>query len=106
MISREIVRLHAQYYGRGPTRARTYLVDDLVVCVLEETFTAVERTLIDHGDRDAIQEIRRRFQQRMADDFTSIVQRATGRSVRSFMSETDVDNDVSVETFLLGDRLG
>jgi uncharacterized protein YbcI len=100
-ISREIVRLHAEYYGRGPTRARTYIDDDLVVCVLEETFTKAERTLIDHGERDAIQHIRRRFQQRMADAFVSIVERATGRRVRTFLSETNLEHDVAVETFLL-----
>jgi uncharacterized protein YbcI len=102
-IAREIVRLHAEYYGRGPTRARTYIVDDLVVCVLEETFTKAERTLIDHGEREAIQQIRRRFQQRMSDDFTAIVERATGRTVRVFLSETNLEHDVSVETFLLGE---
>jgi uncharacterized protein YbcI len=101
-ISREIVRLHAEYYGRGPTKAKTYIVDDLVVCVLEETFTTAERTLIDHGEREAIQQIRRRFQQRMAADFMSIVERTTGRVVRTFLSETNLDHDVAVETFLLG----
>src|SRR5215208_664487 len=103
MISREIVRLQAEYYGKGPTRAKTYIVEDLVVVVLEETFTRAERTLADRGERDAIQHIRRRFQQQMAESFTSIVEQATGRKVRTFLSETDIDTDVSVETFLLSD---
>lgn len=46
-IANQIVRLHSEYYGRGPTKAKTYMVDDLIVVVLEETFTPVERTLID-----------------------------------------------------------
>ena len=103
MISREIVRLQAEYYGKGPTRAKTYIVEDLVVVVLEETFTRAERTLVDRGERDAIQHIRRRFQQAMADSFTSVVEQATGRRVRVFLSETDIEQDVSVETFLLAD---
>jgi uncharacterized protein YbcI len=103
MISREIVRLQAEYYGKGPTRAKTYIVDDLVVVVLEETFTRAEKTLADRGERDAIQHIRRRFQQQMADSFISIVEQATGRKVRAFMSETHIDEDVSVETFLLAE---
>ena len=104
MISREMVRLQAEYYGKGPTRAKTYIVEDLVVVVLEETFTRAERTLADRGERDAIQHIRRRFQQQMADSFTSIVEQATGRKVKTFLSETDIDDDVSVETFLLADE--
>ena len=102
-ISREMVRLQAEYYGKGPTRAKTYLVEDLVVVVLEESFTRAEKTLAERGEKEAIEHIRRRFQQQMADDFTSVVEQATGRKVRVFLSETDIDQDVSVETFLLAD---
>ena len=103
MISKEIVRLQAEYYGKGPTKAKTYIVEDLVVVVLEETFTRAEKTLAERGERDAIQHIRRRFQQQMADDFKSVVEQATGRTVRAFLSETNIEHDVSVETFLLAD---
>jgi uncharacterized protein YbcI len=102
-ISREIVRLQAEYYGKGPTRARTYISDDLVVVVLEETFTRAEKTLAQRGEGDAIQHIRRRFQQQMAENFTSVVEQATGRKVRAFLSDTHIEHDVSVETFLLAD---
>ena len=102
-ISKEIVRLQAAYYGKGPTRAKTYIVEDLVVVVLEESFTRAEKTLAERGEKDAIEHIRRRFQQQMADDFTSVVEQATGRKVRVFLSETNIDQDVSVETFLLAD---
>ncbi len=103
-ISKEIVRLQAEYYGKGPTKARTYIVDDLVVVVLEESFTRAEKTLAERGEREAILQIRRRFQQHMADSFIGIVEQATGRKVRAFLSETDIDQDVSVETFLLADE--
>jgi uncharacterized protein YbcI len=103
-ISREIVRLQAEYYGKGPTKAKTYIVDDLVVVVLEESFTRAERTLAERGEGDAIQHIRRRFQQQMAESFTSVVEQATGRRVRAFLSDTDIAQDVSVETFLLADE--
>jgi uncharacterized protein YbcI len=103
-ISNEIVRLQAEYYGKGPTRAKTYIVEDLVVVVLEESFTRAEKTLAERGERDAIEHIRRRFQQQMAEDFTSVVEQATGRKVRVFVSETNIDHDVSVETFLLADE--
>ena len=72
--------------------------------MLEESFTRAEKTLAGRGERDAIQHIRRRFQQQMADSFTSVVEQATGRKVRAFLSDTDIDADVSVETFLLADE--
>ena len=102
-ISRQMVRLQAEYYGKGPTKAKTYIVEDLVVVVLEESFTRAEKTLAERGEREAIQHIRRRFQQQMAENFTSIVEQATGRKVRAFLSETDIEQDVSVETFLLAE---
>src|SRR5215217_9394991 len=102
-VSKDIVRLQAEYDGKGPTRAKTYIVEDLVVVVLEESFTRAEKTLAERGEKDAIEHIRRRFQQQMADDFTSVVEQATGRKVRVFLSETNIDQDVSVETFLLAD---
>jgi uncharacterized protein YbcI len=37
----------------------------------------------------------------MAEDFKALVEQATGRSVRSFISETDLENDIAVEVFLL-----
>jgi uncharacterized protein YbcI len=77
-------------------------MDDLVVVVLEETFTKAERTLVDRGEVEPIQQIRRRFQQQMADEFKAIIEQATGRSVRAFLSETNLEADLSVEVFLLG----
>jgi uncharacterized protein YbcI len=102
-IAREIVRLQSEYYGRGPTRARAYVMEDLVVVVLEESFTRAERTLVERGEVDAIQNIRRRFQQQMKDEFSAVVEQATGRLVRVFLSETNLEHDVSVEIFLLGE---
>src|SRR3954464_6033003 len=100
-ISREMTRLHAEYYGRGPTKVKTHITEDLVVVVLEETFTRAERTLVDRGEKDAIQNIRRRFQQQMKDDFTAIIEQATCRSVRAFLSETNLESNVSCQIFAM-----
>jgi uncharacterized protein YbcI len=104
-IGSEIVRLQSEYYGKGPTKARVHVEGDVVVVVLEESFTRAEKTLIERGEADGIQDIRRRFQRVMADQFKSIVEQATGRKVRSFFSDTDLEQDISVEVFILaGER--
>jgi uncharacterized protein YbcI len=102
-IATRIVRLQTEYYGKGPTKAKAYITEDIVAVVLEETFTKAERTLVERGETEAIQQIRRRFQQAMADEFKGIVEQATGRVVRAFLSETNLEADVSVEFFLLGE---
>jgi uncharacterized protein YbcI len=104
-IGSEIVRLQSEYYGKGPTRARVHVDGDVVVVVLEESFTRAEMTLVERGEADGIKDIRRRFQRVMADQFKAIVEQATGRQVRSFFSDTDLEQDISVEVFILaGER--
>jgi uncharacterized protein YbcI len=77
----------------------------VVAVVLEETFTRAERPLIERGEDEGIRDIRRRFQRVMAEQFTAIVEQAAGRKVRSFFSDTDLNEDLSVELFILaGDR--
>src|SRR5262245_44384789 len=66
-ISTEIVQLHHRYYGKGPTKAKTYMVNDTVICILKGGFTTVERTMIDQGKSDAVYQMRRGFQEAMED---------------------------------------
>jgi uncharacterized protein YbcI len=99
-ISREIVQLHARLYGRGPTKARTYLERDYVMCVLEEVFTVAERTLIRAGNADQVMATRQAFQDAMQGEFTELVESATGRHVRAFISQVHIGAGLAVEIFL------
>jgi uncharacterized protein YbcI len=100
-ISTGLVQLHSQYYGKGPTKAKTYLVDDTVICLLRGGFTTVERTLIEQGNAEAVYGIRRSFQQAMERQFTEVVEDATGRKVIAYMSQIHEDPDIACEVFVL-----
>jgi uncharacterized protein YbcI len=100
-ISTGLVQLHSRYYGKGPTKAKTHLVDDTVVCILRGGFTTVERTLLDTGEVESVYQMRRSFQQAMEDEFRRIVEDATGRRVIAYMSSIHVDPDLAVELFVL-----
>jgi uncharacterized protein YbcI len=100
-ISTGLVRLHSRYYGKDPTKAKTYFVSDTVVCMLRGGFTTVERTLIDEGNVDAVYQIRRSFQQAMEEHFTTVVEGAMGRKVIAYMSQIHQDPDLAVEIFVL-----
>jgi uncharacterized protein YbcI len=101
-IADQIARLQAEYFGISPKESRAYFIPgELVVVVLRETFTPAEKVLISHGDAEAIQQSRRRFQQISKDDFISVVEQATGEQVETFLSETALEGEVAVETFLL-----
>jgi uncharacterized protein YbcI len=90
-----------EFYGRGPTRAKSHLVDDLVVCVLWNGFTTVEETLIARGEVSTVETLRRTFQGAMEGQFTEVIETATGRVVRAYMSQVHVDPNFAVELFLL-----
>jgi uncharacterized protein YbcI len=99
-LSRENVQLHARLYGRGPTKARSYLHSDYAACVLEEIFTTAERTLIEAGSSDHVRDTRKKFQDAVAADFIGIVERVTGRKVGVFLSQVDVEANLALEFFL------
>jgi uncharacterized protein YbcI len=103
-LSREIVQLHARLYGRGPTKARSYLQGDYAVCILEEIFTTAERTLIGAGSSEHVSETRRKFQEAVKDEFIGVVERITGRTVRVFLSQVDVDANLGLEFFVFSER--
>ena len=100
-ISNAMVQLLHEYTGRGPTRARTTLDDDLVVCVLADTLTASERKLVNGGEERLVLEQRSTFQRLMRDDAVAAVEGITGRKVAAFMSNNHVEPDMAVETFVL-----
>ncbi len=100
-ISEALVSLHREYYGKGPTKAKTFLMNDTVLCLLHGGFTVVEKTLIDSGRAEAVHDIRHTFQAAMQDRFTSVVEDATGRKVVAYMSQVHHEPDISAELFVL-----
>ena len=103
-ISREMVRLYKDLFGRGPTKARTeFAGPDIVICSLENTFTPAERSLAEMGEHQRLRDTRLYFQAATADKFREIIERLTGRKVRAFISGLDADVDVCSEVFYLED---
>lgn len=103
-ISRELVSVMKDYLGRGPTQARTYLRDNVVICVLQDTMTKAEHALVADGKGQAVRDIRRVFQDTLRSETTKAVERLTGRNVIAFLSDHDVDTDRAAEVFLLEPR--
>ena len=100
-ISRLVVRLVADYTGRGPTKARTTIRDDTIICVTQDNMTKGERRLVDKGETDLVVTIRRKYQTTMRDDLVGGIELLTGRKVHSFMSDHDADHDYAAEVFIL-----
>jgi uncharacterized protein YbcI len=100
-ISRRMVRLLSDYTGRGPTRARTYVHSNLVVCLLADTLTKGERSLAQHGAEASVIETRRTYQQLMREDAVAMVEELTGQKVIAFFSDHHLSPDMALEGFVL-----
>lgn len=100
-ISNRFVGLLREHYGRGPTRAKTYILDDLVVCVLRNGFTALEQTMVDSGQAGDVVEMRHRFQSLMASKYKDAIEELTGVKVVAFLSQAHVEPDITLEIFLV-----
>jgi uncharacterized protein YbcI len=102
-ISKEMVRLYKQQFGRGPASARTvWSGSDVITVILESTLSPAERNLVRLGEHERLRETRLYFQYASVREFCEPVERLTGRTVRAFISGTDSEVDgLSVETFVL-----
>jgi len=101
-LSREMVRLYKEQFGRGPTKARTeFGGSDIVICTLEDSFTPAERRLAEMGEHQRLRDTRLYFQHATKTEFVETVERVVNRKVRAFNSSVDTHTDVSVEVFHL-----
>ena len=102
-ISNEMVRLYKEQFGRGPTKTRTqWSGEDILITVLEDTFTPAERNLLRMGEHGRLRDTRMFFQYASVTEFCAPVERLTGRKVKAFISGIDTNADgLSMETFIL-----
>lgn len=104
-ITDRLVLLVREHYGRGPIKAKTYVLDNLIVCVLGDGFIALERTMMEGGEPGRVLEMRRDFQRLMETRYSTMIEQLTGRKVLAFLSQAHVEPDLTVEMFLMDGRL-
>jgi uncharacterized protein YbcI len=101
-ISTQIVSILREHYGRGPMKAKTYALDDIIVVVMRGSgFTSLEQTIMDSGEPDRIVAMRHDFQRMMTKRFTETIEELTGRTVVAFLSQAHVEPDITVEMFFV-----
>jgi uncharacterized protein YbcI len=101
-ISREMVRLYKEQFGRGPTKAKTeFAGPDTVICTLENSLTPAERSFVEMGEHQRLRDTRMYFQHATEKQFRETIERILNRRVRAFISGIDTVPDVSSEVFHL-----
>ena len=100
-ISAAIVQATKEHSGRGPTRCRTYIDDDLVIVLMREGYSQLEDTLFEDGKWLDVRAMRHTFQDTMQARYSEIIERLTGRTVVAFMSASHQHPDLQMQTFVL-----
>ena len=101
-ITNRIVAFMREHYGRGPIKAKTYVLDNLIVCVLTDGgFTAIERTMMGGGEPERVLEMRRDFQRMMKERYSEMIEQLTGRKVLAFLSQGRIETISSPSKILM-----
>jgi uncharacterized protein YbcI len=101
-ISTSIVGILRDHYGRGPMKAKTYALDDIIVVVMRGSgFTPLEQTIMDSGEPDRVIAMREDFQRVMAKRYKETIEELTGRKVLAFLSQAHVEPDITMEIFFV-----
>jgi uncharacterized protein YbcI len=100
-VSNAVVRIHKQFYGKGPVKARAHLSQDVLTVILEGGFTRGEQTLQNHGHSQEVVRSRLAMQASVESEFRAAVETILYRAVRSFMSANDPSNNLQAEIFVL-----
>jgi uncharacterized protein YbcI len=100
-VSNLVVRIYADRVGRGPTKARAYADRDIIVCVMEDTMTKAERTLVASGCSAAVKQARDALQETMREDLVAGVEALTGQRVVAQIGTSMLEPDVTSDLFIL-----
>jgi uncharacterized protein YbcI len=105
-ISTEMVQAMKHYYGKGPVRAKSYIVDDLLFVVMRDGMTQSEQTLLDAGREDSVRQFRQDFENEMAERLTAMIEQLTGRRVINYQSQVLFDPNMIIEIFVFAEPAG
>ncbi|MFZ0385231.1 MAG: Na-translocating system protein MpsC family protein [Solirubrobacteraceae bacterium] len=100
-ISHTIVGVMREYTGRGPTKARTTIRDNVVVVILEQSLSKGEQSLAVKGRGEKVLEIRHEFQEAMREESSAKIAELTGRHVVAMLSANHLDPDLAAEIYVL-----
>ena len=105
-ISNEMVRAQKEFFGKGPTQAKSYLLDDLLIIVMRGGLTTAEKTMLEFGQPDQVRRFRQLFENEMTERLTGMIEDLTGRTVLTYQSQVMFEPDIVVEMFVFDSAAG
>ena len=105
-ISNLMVGLQKEYFGRGPDRTKSYMVDDLLFVVMRGGVTRAEQTMLDFGQQDLVRNFRQQFENEMTKRLVGAIEELTGRRVLTYQTQILFDPHIVCQIFVFEDGAG
>ncbi len=105
-ISNEMVRAQKEFFGKGPTKAKSYMLDDMLIVVMRGGMTTAEKTMLDFGQEDQVRAFRQLIENEMTERLTTKMEELTGRRIVNHQSQVMFDPDLVVEMFVFDSEGG
>jgi uncharacterized protein YbcI len=103
-ISTEVVRTLKDSFGKGPLKAKSYLLDDFLIVVMRGGVTVAEQTMLDRGHGDLVRNFRQTYQNELGAELVAKVETLTGRKVVTYQSQILFDPHIVMEIFFFDDN--
>jgi uncharacterized protein YbcI len=102
-ISTEVVRTLKDSFGKGPLKAKSYMLDDFLLVVMRGGVTVAEQTMLDRGHGDLVREFRQTYQNEMGEELVTKIEVLTGRKVANYQSQILFEPHIVMEIFFFDD---
>jgi uncharacterized protein YbcI len=99
-IATSMARAQKEFFGKGPSHAKAYMLDDMLLIVMRGSLTPAEQTMLEFGETDQVRQFRQLFENRMTERLTGMVEELTERKVLTCQSQIMFEPDVVVEIFM------
>jgi uncharacterized protein YbcI len=102
-VSTEVVRTLKDSFGKGPLKAKSYLLDDFLLVVMRGGVTVAEQTMLDRGHGDLVRRFRQTYQNEVGDELVAKIETLTGRKVVNYQSQILFEPHIVMEVFFFAD---
>jgi uncharacterized protein YbcI len=102
-ISTEVVRTLKETFGKGPVKAKSYLLDDFLLVVMRGGMTVAEETMLARGHGDLVRQFRQTYQNEIGGVLIAKVEALTGRNVMTYQSQVLFHPSIVMEIFFFDD---
>jgi len=98
-ISTEVVHTIKDSFGKGPVKAKSYMLDDFLLVVMRGGITVAEETMLERGHGDLVRTFRQTYQNEMGDTLVAKIEALTGRTVVNYQSQVLFHPHIVMEVF-------